>query len=91
MHLERAQAAMKKQADKHRRPLVLQAGDLVWVKTDHLPHRAGTRKLAPRWAGPFVVNRLVGPAAAHVQLPPSMKIHPVFHFSQLKPHSGSAP
>ena len=61
------------------------------MKTDHLPNRAGTRKLAARWAGPFKVIQLVGSAAARLELPTSFRIHPVFHYSQLKRHLGSAP
>ena len=76
---------MKTQADKHRRDLQLSVGDLVWVKTDHLP-LAGSHKLHPRWAGPFQVEKLVGDAAAKVTLPANLKVHSVFHFSLLKPH-----
>ena len=60
----------------------------MWVRTDHLPHQAGSRKFAARWAGPFKVLQLVGQAAARVELPAHLKLHPVFHFSQLKPHHG---
>ena len=74
--------------DRHRRELELKVDDLVWVRTDHLPHQTGSRKLAARWAGPFKVTKLLGKAAARVELPGNLKLHPVFHFSQLKPHHG---
>ena len=41
--------------------------------------------MAPRFIGPFPVEATVGPAAVRVTLPASLKIHPVFHVSQLKP------
>jgi hypothetical protein len=39
----------------------------------------------PKWAGPFPVKRRIGHLAYELELPPSMKVHPVFHTSLLKP------
>ena len=47
---------MEKQVNKHRKAVDFTVGDLVWLKTDHLTLGAQlTRKLAPKWIGPFKI------------------------------------
>ncbi|GKC34030.1 putative retrotransposon gag domain, aspartic peptidase domain protein, partial [Tanacetum coccineum] len=41
-----------------------------------------------RYEGPFPVIGCVGKVSYRVQLPPKLKIHPVFHVSFLKPYHG---
>ncbi|CAL8154061.1 unnamed protein product [Prunus armeniaca] len=87
--LEKATRKMKKWADKHRRDVVFQPGDMVFVKLNPSQHKS-TRKLHKallrRYDGPFPIIRSVGRAAYRVELPPRLKIHPVFHMSNLKPY-----
>ena len=47
-----------------------------------------SRKLAAKWAGPYRVIASVGPVAFRLELPPTWKIHDVFHVSQLCPAFG---
>jgi hypothetical protein len=92
--LLKAQAAMKKYADKDRIPHPFKVGDYVYVKLR--PHRqvsvAGhrLRKLSKRYYGPFQITQAMGPVAFELALPPESKIHPVFHVSQLKPCTAAA-
>jgi hypothetical protein len=87
--LLKAQATMKKFADRNRLPHPFKEGDYVFVKLR--PHRqisvAGRRikKLSKRYYGPFKITKAMGPVAFELGLPPESKIHPVFHVSQLKP------
>ncbi|KAH6796258.1 hypothetical protein C2S51_037244 [Perilla frutescens var. frutescens] len=59
------------------------------------PHRRATLqgrlnvKLAAHFFGQFVVSGRVGAVAYRLQLPPSYRVHPVFHVSQLKPLKGN--
>ena len=85
-NLNRAQEKQKKYANKKRRELELQMGDEVLLSTKNLPVQVvagGSRKLGPLYCGPFpVLEKLT--SAYRLDLPPHMRVHPVFHVSQLK-------
>ena len=44
----------------------------------------GSRKLVPRFVGPYKVIKVVNPVAVKLELPSNMKVHPVFHISELR-------
>ena len=45
-----------------------------------------TVKLLPRFIGPFKILQRIGEQAYELELPPTMKIHDVFHVSLLRPY-----
>lgn len=82
---------MREVANPKRRPVVFKVGEKAWLRTEHLPLRLGTRKLAAKFAGPFRVIAEVAPEAYRLALPAAWNIHDVFHTSQLKEVSGNPP
>lgn len=88
--LERAQVSTQRTANKHRNSAPsYQFGQLVWLNTKNIPLLSESRKLSPRFNGPFPVKKVINPSAFRLKLPSNMKIHPTFHVSQLKPVSSS--
>ncbi len=88
--LLRSEQRNRRLADRHRTPAPAYVpGQSVWLSSRHIPLKAHSRKLSPRFLGPFVIDSLVNPVSVKLKLPPSLRIHPVFHVSQLKPVSTS--
>ncbi|XP_020271048.1 uncharacterized protein LOC109846235 [Asparagus officinalis] len=85
--LNKAAKKMKKWADKKQRHMEYQVGDLVLVKISTLDRHKGLHKsLILKYEGSFPIEKRVGNVAYMVKLPPTVKYHPVFHVSMLKPY-----
>lgn len=87
-HMHRAQACMKKFANRHRHEDEYQEADLVFVKLQpycqHSVQLRRNRKLGLKFFGPFPIIARIGKVAYCLQLLPTARIHDVFHISQLK-------
>ena len=59
-------------------------GDKVWLSSKHIITKRPSRKLDRVHLGPFEIIKPVGNLAYELNLPPPMKIHPVFHVSLLE-------
>jgi hypothetical protein len=60
-------------------------GDDVWLEAKNLAVK-GSRKLLPKRYGPFKVLKHIGVVAYRLKLPPTMKVHDVFHIDLLSPY-----
>jgi hypothetical protein len=61
-------------------------GDLVWLEGKNLNTTHPSAKLAPRRFGPFLVTDAISRTSFRIKLPPSWKIHNVFHGTLLMPY-----
>ena len=86
-NIEKAKARMKRQADRHRSQAPdYEIGDKVWLSTKNLKLTRASKKLTERWLGPYDITKHIGDNAIELQLPRSMKIHPVVNISRVKPY-----
>lgn len=76
----------KKLTDRRRVPApVYHVGQQVCLSSKYIPLRTESKKLAPRFVGLFPVQEVLNPVTVHLTLPRNMRIHNVFHVSQVKP------
>jgi Integrase zinc binding domain/Chromo (CHRromatin Organisation MOdifier) domain/Integrase core domain len=80
---------MKKAYDKHRKDEAFSEGEKVMLSTKNLHFRGGSKKLAPRFIGPFIIEKKISDVSYRLSLPPEMRIFPVFHISLLKRFEGT--
>ena len=79
---------MKIYADLRRRPTPkhgYELNSLVWLDTRDLNTGRPSKKLDVKRTGPFKIIKIMGPLNYKLELPPSWRIHPVFHVSKLRP------
>ena len=82
-----ANAMSKRRYDKKHTALHLKEGSYAYLKLHHGYKIPGltNRKLSQQRAGPFKVLQKVGSLAYRLELPPTMRIHPVISVAQLEP------
>ncbi|KAI3815635.1 hypothetical protein L1987_15312 [Smallanthus sonchifolius] len=88
LHLPLVESWQKSYADKRRKPLEFQVGDIVLLKVS--PWKGVVRfgkkgKLVPRFVGPFKILQRIGKVAYKLDLPEGLNnVHPTFYVSNLK-------
>ena len=91
--LMEAQDRQTKYANQHRRHLTFQEGDQVLLSSRNINNPVDrtrpTRKLTPRFTGPYTVSKVISETTYRLDLPTTIKVHPVFHVSLLKPYHKS--
>jgi transposase InsO family protein len=84
-----AQERQKAYADKRRQELVFNVGDKVFLNADRVDNivtkNRPSRKLNDKRIGPYAIIAKVGSVAYRLRLPKNIRVHPVFHVSQLEP------
>jgi Chromo (CHRromatin Organisation MOdifier) domain len=76
--------ALRKKGQRHFHPFVV--GQKVWLEGTNLKTSHPTKKFAPKHYGPFPITDVILPVVYRLRLPPSWKIHNVFHVSLLTPY-----
>jgi hypothetical protein len=88
--LKLAQERQERFANLKRRDYTFQVGSNVMLSTENLRNRlGGSPKFTAKWFGPFKIIEVVSPLAYKLELPPTLKIHPVIHAAYLKPYHES--
>ena len=79
----KAQEKMKKQMDRGRKEIEEQkVEDRVMLSTKYLVFKKRlARKLVDQYVGPYIINKIISTNAVKLQLPTSMRIHPVVNIS----------
>ena len=84
-HLVVAKERQKKYADTKRRHCVFSVGDKVLVSTKNISLKGGgSRKLLPRYIGPFTITKSINGVSYTLDLPKGLGVHPTFHISLLR-------
>jgi Reverse transcriptase (RNA-dependent DNA polymerase)/RNase H-like domain found in reverse transcriptase/Integrase zinc binding domain/Chromo (CHRromatin Organisation MOdifier) domain/gag-polyprotein putative aspartyl protease len=73
---------------KHKR-VEYKPGDKVWLLSSNIRTERPHKKLDWKRLGPYLVLERIGTQAYRLQLPPSLKVHPVFHVSLLDRYNES--
>lgn len=83
--MTKTQEYNKKIFDRKKRELILEPGNQLWLSTVNLKMTCPSRKLGPKFMCPFPVKRKINDIAYELELSNSLKVHPVFHVTLLKP------
>ena len=86
--MQASQSRQKAYADRRRRPLEFAAGNHVFLRvtrTTSVGRTLRSRKLSPKFLGPYQITRRIGSVAYEITLPPQLvNLYLVFHVSQLR-------
>ena len=86
--MQASQSRQKAYADRRRRPFEFAMGDHVFLRvtrTTGVGRVLRSKKLSPKFLGPYQITRRIGSVAYEIALLPQLvNLHPVFHVSQLR-------
>ena len=87
-NIAKAQEVQAKSYNAKRKEEEYTVGDLVLLSTSNLKitnlPKDSSSSLKPRFVGPYVIEKVLSSVAYKLELPETMRIHPIFHVSQLR-------
>lgn len=84
-HLENARERQRNYANRSRRDVEYEVGDMVYLSTENLKLPGPSRKLQEKRIGPFKITHKYSPVSYRLDLPEEMQIWKSFHISLLTP------
>lgn len=88
-NLVKAAERMKHYADSGRSNVEFNVGDKVFLRMDPVQFKTPkglSASLGRRFDGPFTITGRIGKVAYKLKLPTHLRVHNVFHVSQLRPY-----
>lgn len=86
--IQKAQVRQAENADRQRQDHDFKIGDQVLLNAENVTVAAdqnqSSRKLRPRFIGPYTIIEQYSPVSFRLELPPAMKIHDVFHVDRFR-------
>ena len=90
--LEKVQEEMRKYTDRKRGEVdKYKVGDLVILSTKDLKYQIigrRTEKLTERFVGPYKIKKIISTNAVELELPSTIRIHPVVNISRIRRYVG---
>ena len=87
--IKQAQDTQARYYDAKHKRIEFTVGDQVWLLSLNIKTKRPSKKLDWKRLSPYKVTECLGLQAYRLELPESMKIHPVFHVSLLEPYKPS--
>src|SRR3954471_6442879 len=85
-----AKANQERNVNRARRDVQYDVGDQVLLSSNHInlasQAKRPSKKLQHRFIGPYRIIQKISAVAYKLELPSTLKIHPVFHVSVLRPY-----
>src|SRR5690349_20952584 len=86
-----AKANQERNANKSRRDVQFEVNDQALLSSSHInlasQAKRPSKKLQHRFIGPYQIIQKISPVAYKLAIPDTLKIHPVFHVSILRPYT----
>ena len=87
--LKQAQERQREQYDRRKARTPFERGSWVLLEAKKYRFQGGDKhKLNKPWIGPYKIRKMLGPNAANLELPRTVRVHPTINVSRLKAFLG---